>query len=88
MPLLTSRDGVKPHYEEAGTGAAIMLTRAFAGDDEDSTLEPGFLMKRTIPRAGLAVLPWRGHALNLKEPALFDRIIEDFFHQVEAGGWT
>jgi hypothetical protein len=25
---------------------------------------------------------------NLEEPALFNRLLEDFFHQVESGGWT
>jgi pimeloyl-ACP methyl ester carboxylesterase len=44
-------------------------------------------MKRTIPRAALAVLPRSGHALNLEEPALFNRLVEDFFNQVEAGRW-
>jgi pimeloyl-ACP methyl ester carboxylesterase len=45
-------------------------------------------MKRTIPRAGLTVFPWSGHALNLEEPALFNRVLEDFFHQVESGRWA
>ena len=34
-----------------------------------------------------AVLPRSGHAINLEEPALFNRLAEDFFHQVEAGRW-
>jgi pimeloyl-ACP methyl ester carboxylesterase len=59
-----------------------------AGDEDDATLEPGLLMKRTIPGAGLAVLPWSGHALNLEEPVLYNRLMEDFFHQVEAGRWA
>jgi hypothetical protein len=25
---------------------------------------------------------------NLEDPALFNRLLEDFFHQVEAGRWT
>jgi pimeloyl-ACP methyl ester carboxylesterase len=59
-----------------------------AGDEDDATLEPGLLMKRTIPRAGLTVFPWSGHALNLEEAALFNRVLEDFFHQVESGRWA
>jgi len=59
-----------------------------AGDEDDATLEPGLLMKRTIPHAGLVVFPRSGHALNLEEPALFNRVVEDFFHQVEAGRWA
>jgi pimeloyl-ACP methyl ester carboxylesterase len=57
------------------------------GDEEEPCLEVGLLMKRVIPQAGLAVLPKSGHAINLEEPALFNRLLEDFFHQVEAGRW-
>jgi pimeloyl-ACP methyl ester carboxylesterase len=59
-----------------------------AGDEDEPTLEPALLMKRTIPTAALAVLPKSGHVLNLEEPALFNRLVEDFFHQVETGRWT
>jgi pimeloyl-ACP methyl ester carboxylesterase len=45
-------------------------------------------MKRTIPHAGLVVLPRTGHILNLEDPALYNRIVEDFFHQVESGRWA
>jgi pimeloyl-ACP methyl ester carboxylesterase len=58
-----------------------------AGDEDDPTLEPGLLMKRTIRTCGLAVLPKSGHVLNIEEPALFNRLVEDFFHQVECGRW-
>ena len=68
--------------EMAGITAPTLVV---AGDEDDATLEPGLLMKRTIPGAGLVVLPWSGHALNLEEPALFNRVVEDFFHQVEMG---
>ena len=37
--------------------------------------------------SGLAVLPKSGHGINLEEPALFNRLLEDFFHQVDAGRW-
>jgi pimeloyl-ACP methyl ester carboxylesterase len=73
-------------YDLKAEMAAITApTLVVAGDEDDATLEPGLLMKRTIPRAGLVVLPWSGHALNLEDPALFNRIVEDFFHQVESG---
>jgi len=52
-----------------------------------SCLEPGILMKRTIPAAALVVFPNTGHALNLEEPALFNQSCADFFHQVESGRW-
>jgi pimeloyl-ACP methyl ester carboxylesterase len=59
-----------------------------AGDEDEPTLEPSVLMKRSIRTAALAVLPRTGHMHNLEEPALFNRLLEDFFHQVETGRWT
>ena len=32
MPTLTTDDGVKLHYEEAGSGAPIVFVHEFAGD--------------------------------------------------------
>ncbi|HKY93987.1 MAG TPA: alpha/beta hydrolase, partial [Kiloniellales bacterium] len=58
-----------------------------AGDEDDAVLEPGLMLKRTVPSAALAVLPKSGHLTNLEEPALFNRLVEDFFHQAESGRW-
>ena len=63
-------------------------TLIMAGDEEEPCLEACLLMKRCIPTAGLAVLPKSGHGINLEEPALFNSLLEDFLHQVEAGRWT
>jgi len=71
--------------EMARISAPLLIV---AGDEDDATLEPGLLMKRTIRSAGLAVLPRSGHVLNLEDPALFNRLLEDFFHQVESGRWS
>ena len=62
-------------------------TLIMAGDEEEPCLEACLLMKRCIPTAGLAVLPRSGHGVNLEEPALFNSLLEDFLHQVEAGRW-
>jgi pimeloyl-ACP methyl ester carboxylesterase len=59
-----------------------------AGDEDDPCLEASVLMKRTIPTSALVVLPRTGHALNLEEPAMFNLMLDDFFHQVEGGRWT
>ena len=32
MPVLTSDDGVKLHYEEVGAGTPIVFVHEFAGD--------------------------------------------------------
>lgn len=71
--------------EMAGITAPTLVV---CGDEDDATLEPGLLMKRTIQKMGLVVLPRSGHGLNLEDPALFNRIVEDFFHQVESGRWA
>jgi pimeloyl-ACP methyl ester carboxylesterase len=62
---------------------ALIMT----GDEDWLCLEPGLLMKKAIPNAGLLVMPNAGHAINLEEPALFNQQIDDFFHAVEAGKW-
>lgn len=63
-------------------------TLIMAGDEDDPCIEASLLMKRTIPSAALVMLPRTGHALNLEEPALFNAMVDDFFHQVEAGRWS
>ena len=58
-----------------------------AGDEDDGALETDLMLKRAIPRAGLAVLPKSGHVTNLEEPALYNRLVEDFLARVEHGRW-
>jgi len=58
------------------------------GDEDEACLEPALLMKRTIPTAGLAVMPRCGHGVNLEDPAEFNRITYDFITGVETGRWT
>ncbi|MCB1510270.1 MAG: alpha/beta hydrolase [Hyphomicrobiaceae bacterium] len=57
------------------------------GDEDWPCLAPGIFLKRTIPSAGLLVVPNTGHAINLEEPALFNQAVADFLAQVEAGRW-
>jgi pimeloyl-ACP methyl ester carboxylesterase len=62
-------------------------TLIVTGDEDWPCLNPGLFLKRTIPTAALAVLPNTGHTLNLEEPEAFNRLLDDFFAQVEAGRW-
>ena len=71
----------------ADMGRIAAPTLIVAGDEDDAVLEPSLMMKRSIPTAGLVVLPRSGHMTNLEDPALFNRLLEDFFHQVESGRW-
>ena len=57
------------------------------GDEDEPCLEPSLMLKRTIPKAALAMLPNSGHAINLEEPGLFNQLLGDFLHQVESGRW-
>ena len=57
------------------------------GDEDEACLEPGLLLKRTIPAAGLAVVPNSGHGLNLEEPELFNDLIRTLVGAAEAGIW-
>ena len=62
-------------------------TLVMTGDEDWPCLEPGLLMKRTIPTAALVVMPNAGHAINLEDPEGFNRHIDDFFHSVDVGAW-
>jgi pimeloyl-ACP methyl ester carboxylesterase len=62
-------------------------TLIMTGDEDWPCLEPGILMKRTIPTAALVVMPNAGHGINLEEPAAFNQHLADFFHAVDVGAW-
>ncbi len=65
----------------------VVPTLLMVGDEDDPCIEPMLFMKRCIPGSGLAVFPQSGHAINLEEPALFNRTVLDFLTAVEAGVW-
>jgi pimeloyl-ACP methyl ester carboxylesterase len=58
------------------------------GDEDEGCLDANLMLKRTMPSAGLAVLPRTGHASNLEEPELFNRLVGDFLATVDAGRWA
>ena len=58
------------------------------GDEDAPCIQPSLFMKRTISNCGLAVLPQSGHAINLEEPDLFNRLCSEFLSAVEAGAWA
>ena len=55
------------------------------GDEDDPCLEPALLMKRSIPSAGLVVLPRAGHTINIEDPEPFNRALFEFFMLVDQG---
>ena len=58
------------------------------GDEDEPCIETSVFMKRCIPKSGLAVIPQSGHAVNLEEPDLFNRLVLDFLTAVEQGAWA
>src|SRR5262249_9352294 len=58
------------------------------GDEDDPCLDANVFLKRTIPGAGLWMVPRTGHAVNLEEPAAFNQAVQEFFGIVERGKWT
>ena len=62
-------------------------TLIMVGDEDDHCFQPSIFLKRTIPAAGLTVLPKTGHTINLEEPALFNYLVAEFITSVEAGKW-
>jgi pimeloyl-ACP methyl ester carboxylesterase len=76
-------------YELTRELAAVDVpTLIVTGDEDEPCLEACLMMKRAMPKAGLAVVPRSGHGLNLEEPAVFNRLLGDFLKLVESGRWT
>ena len=63
-------------------------TLIMTGDEDEPCIETSVFMKRCIPKSGLAVIPQSGHATNLEEPELFNRLVMDFLIAVEHGAWA
>jgi pimeloyl-ACP methyl ester carboxylesterase len=62
-------------------------TLVITGDEDWPCLEPGILMKQTIPTAALVVMPNAGHGINTEDPGAFNAHLADFFHTVDIGKW-
>jgi pimeloyl-ACP methyl ester carboxylesterase len=58
------------------------------GDEDEPCVDVAVFLKRTLPSAGLLVLPQSGHTINLEEPAVFNAQLLDFFRLVEADRWA
>ncbi|MBB5157793.1 alpha/beta fold hydrolase [Saccharopolyspora phatthalungensis] len=71
----------------AELAALDVPTLIVAGDEDDGVLETDLMLKRTIPRSGLLVLPKTGHVTNLEEPELFNHHVERFLAQADHDRW-
>ena len=57
------------------------------GDEDEPCLPAGLFLKRTVPAAGLALVPQTGHAVNIEEPMAFNQLVGEFLSLVELGTW-
>lgn len=62
-------------------------TLIVTGDEDHVCIDTSLYLKRLLPAAGLSIVPGAGHAVNLEEPALFNRTLDAFYGAVEAGRW-
>ena len=62
-------------------------THIISGDEDNQCLDPGVFIKRVCPAAWLTVVPATGHAVNIEEPDLFNRLTADFLALVDSGRW-
>lgn len=62
-------------------------TLLISGDEDWPCLQPGILMKQSIPSAALTVMANCGHTINLEAPDEFNRILGEFLAQVDSGRW-
>ena len=68
--------------------ALTIPTLIMLGDEDEPCIEPSIFMKRCISTSGLVMFPQAGHAINLEDPDLFNRSVQDFLTAVELGKWA
>ena len=72
---------------ERGLKRRKVPTHIISGDEDNNCLEPGIYIKRVCPAARLTVVPGTGHAVNVEEPDLFNRLTDEFLSLVASGRW-
>jgi pimeloyl-ACP methyl ester carboxylesterase len=84
---LTGCQGKRPTIYSLKRGLSKLKVplHMVSGDEDNNCLEPGIFIKRVCPSAVLTVVAGTGHAVNLEEPDLFNRLTAEFLAQVDAG---
>ena len=57
------------------------------GDEDFPCIEGSLFLKRTVPTAGLLMLPRAGHTITSEEPAAVNAALGELFSCAEAGNW-
>jgi pimeloyl-ACP methyl ester carboxylesterase len=57
------------------------------GDEDEWCVDASIYLRRTVPTAGLLVIPRTGHTVTSEEPCKFNAALEEFFADAERGRW-
>jgi pimeloyl-ACP methyl ester carboxylesterase len=72
---------------EAALRSMAVPTLLALGDEDGPCIETNIWLKSVLPNAGLWMCPRTGHAINLEEPAAFNREVSAFLSTAERGRW-
>ena len=57
------------------------------GDEDETCLDGSVFLKRTVPTAGLLVIPRSGHTITSEEPDAVNAALAELFTAAESGRW-
>ena len=72
---------------EAGLKKFAVPLLVIVGDEDEPCIDGSVFLKRTVPTAGLLMIPRSGHNVQSEEPAAFNAALADLFASAEAGRW-
>ncbi len=72
---------------ESGLRKLKVPLHIVSGDEDNNCIDPAIFIKRVCPSASLTIVPNTGHAVNVEEPDLFNRLTAEFLAQVDSGRW-
>lgn len=74
-----------PLYAHKEKIAALRLPALVVlGEEDEPCVKPSHFLHETLPGARLEIFAKTGHAVNLEEPALYNRLVMSFIEGVEA----
>jgi len=68
-------------------GAMKVPALVVVGDEDGGAVDSGLFLKQVGPAVRLSVVPATGHLVNLEEPDLLHRLVEDFLAEVDSKKW-
>ncbi|MEP4885871.1 MAG: alpha/beta hydrolase, partial [Alphaproteobacteria bacterium] len=73
-------------FEDALSALAVP-TLLMIGDEDELVIDTNVFLKRIMPHAGLLMLPKSGHLVNVEDPVVFNRAVDEFHAAIAAGQW-